>query len=457
MAPPLTDLRYPFGSAEEFIKGGFFADSQAFHLTIAWVGLLFLIFAAFFLPPKKTFSVTCATLAFVLMPYTNPAFSIRGLFPTDFFSVLTVISYFFSAFLFNKRSKSLPWHWLCFWSLIGIHSLWVFLYYNLGESSALSHRVVLILRPLISVIAGWILYGEIKEHLKVRSFLSLMVILSLGICAIVYILQMVKFAGGLVPFGTMPSAGFGGIRFGGVSNEGGHLAKLTLPLLMSILLWTNRRLRYPLFVFFSAVFLINVSATGYLSFFVLIFSVILLTLISILRRFTGRTLFVFVPVVFSVGLLAFLFNEKLNQIPAYAGLVGKVSDSINQAGSPEKDPYGRSPLIATAIINRFPLGVGFAGSTQRNMVMSQFSFVAKENNLGVNVAVASWSFFAVIIFLYLSYKFAASVWNTSIVQKSVLISLVFLMSIDVLWSSVGMFLMLLSAANPIRQLRPKSV
>jgi hypothetical protein len=449
---PLIDLRYPFGSAFEFFAGGYFYSPEAMHLSVAWFGMLGLITGVFLLLLRKVpLSLVAAILSLVLMPFTNPSFAIMGLFPSDFFALIATFSYCFESLLKPDRPIEISWQWVIFWCLVALHSGFVYVYYDLGDDKQLIHRLVLVVRPVISLIAATILFYGLKRVPVARLIFGIALVTSLLIGALVYGIQMVKFYNGVTPFGTMPSAGFGGIRFGGVSNEGGHLSKMTFPVLLAILVWIRGPSRVLLFCLFSAVFLLNVSATGYVSLGLFFILIPFFGVIALLKRLSARTIIVCLPLFVLLPAMLIPAHMVLSKVQIYSSLNHKIVDSVTRAWSPDIDQYGRSPLIAMAIIDRYPLGIGFAGSAQRNIVMSDFDFKAKENNLGVNVAMASWSYFMIPMLLFLFYKFTAGIWGASLIQKSIFLSLIFMMCIDVLWSSVGMFFMLLSATNPIEK------
>lgn len=452
----LIDLRYPFNSLPQFLSGGYYSAWQASHLLIAWIGILIITVLKIAGQSEKRLFEHFAVLSVIFAPYSNPAFMIYGLSLSDIFGLLTVVVYVFALFLPQGTKPVVPWIWVSFWVLIAVHSLFVFSFYDLGSQKEFFQRSVLVARPLMAVLVAAIVFKDLKKNASKKRVYYRLACFSLSIAAVVYVWQSYMFQSGIVPYGTMPSAGFGGVRFGGVSNEGGHLAKLSFPVLVTLLLTGSSLLHFAGFFILACVFLLNISATGYVAITVLFAGFLLLKITHLISRMPLKSKIS--VVVLSAGFMALAFNFSgiVRTIPAYSGLLYKLEDSLGQAWSPERDIYGRSPLIAKAIIDKYPLGIGYAGSTQRNIVMSNFNFIAKENNLGINVAVASWSVFSLLVFIFLLTRFTISWVGHTDLQKTVLLSLISLMAIDVLWSSPSVYLALFLAASPLCDSKFKS-
>ncbi len=448
MTPQLIDLRYPFISFVEFISRDLFWEQSAIHLVAAWLGVIALVLAVFFFRPKFRAYESFAILSVVLAPYSNPAFHIIRLSPSDIFGLLTFGFYFSGLFSKEGMRKILPWDWMSFWALVGIHSLIVFCFYDLGAEREFLERLVLVSRPIISIVVAAVVGRTIFAKQANREKMFWISFGALSVAAIVYLIQMWNFNNGITPYGTMPSAGFGGVRFGGVSNEGGHLAKLSYPVLMILLLLVDSNWKWLCFAAVSVIFLLNVSATGYVVFALFVLTAFSLHILRLLKKLSFRTILTIIPLIIFGTIIVGGSGIGLRTSPVYEGLINKIDDAIDKARSPERDIYGRSPLIAKAIIEKFPLGIGYAGSTQRNIVMSDFDFVAKENNLGINVAIASWSFFSMAIFLFLSIKFILGWLHTSSLQKAAFLSLICLMAIDVIWANAAVYCALLLAVTP---------
>jgi len=445
----VVDRRYPFNSLTEFLAGDYFEQPEARHLMVAWLGVLILTTLPFLSRAKVRFPEICAILSVIFLPYSNPAFEYGGLLIADLFAVLSVGSFFMGVCFAPMQKNRLPLDWLAFWALIAIHSIFVFSYYDLGGPQLLSQRFFLVMRPVISTLAAAIAYSAFLASDAAKKSIYKWLILSFVLSSSVYLIQFFYYQSGITPYGTMPSAGFGGIRFGGVSNEGGHLAKLTFPLLLVLLLASVNKSRWLIFTAMAAVYLLNVSATGYVVFTIFVSAVIIIFFVQKLQRLTIRTRIIGACLMASAS-LAVMQQLQQNAIsPVYEGLINKISDAIDKAEHPELDIYGRSPMIAYSLNKRYPLGTGYAGSSQRNIGMSQLYSVSGENNLGINVAIADWSYFLLAIGLFLSYKFITAWYLGSGLQKASLVSLVALMAIDVLWASTGMyFVFLLTAFRP---------
>ncbi len=443
----LIDRRYPFKSFSDFVLGGYFLEGEARHLLIAWLGVL--IFTTFYILTSRMRQYeVLAVLSVAFLPYSNPAFEVIGISIADLFAALSIVFYLLGFFMRPGSNTRLPLDWIAFWVLIALHSLLVFTFYDLGSDDLLKQRLSLVVRPLISLVAAVIVYSAFQSDKNKKRSIILALSFSALLSAVVYIVQMTSFSVEHIPYGTMPSAGFGGsLRFGGVSNEAGHLAKLTFPLLILLILTGSHKSRWLIFAFCSLIYLFNVSATGYVAYGILMTSVCILVLWRLLRKINIRSKIFVALTLLSIGIFALQMKNSLRFAPVYLGLVYKIEDAVNLASHPEKDIYGRSPLIPLAIIERYPLGIGYAGSSQRNIVMPNFNFLAKENNLGLNVALASWSYFLWAIGFYLIYKLALSWRRASLLQRSALVSLIALMAVDVLWASSGMYFALLLVSN----------
>jgi hypothetical protein len=445
----VVDKRYPFSSALEFIAAGFFLHAESFHLVVAWLGVMAIIAMTFLSRVRFAFSEACAILSVIFLPFSNPAFEYAGISPADVFAVLSVSGLLIRFTMMPVARMKIPFEWLAFWTLMALHSAFVFLFYDLGDSALFSQRILLVTRPLISILAAAAAYSTFFAVKAKRNQVYRLLVLSFFLSSIVYLIQFFSYRNGLVPYGTMPSAGFGGIRFGGVSNEGGHLAKLTFPLLLVLLLASVSKWRWLIFSVMASVYLLNVSATGYVVFSIFISVAILIFFVQQMLRLTVRTRII-AGCLIAIASLAVMQQLQQNAIsPVYAGLVNKISDALDKAEHPELDIYGRSPLIAYQMVRDYPLGTGYAGSTQRNIAMSKLYSASGENNLGINVAIACWSYFLLGIGLFLSYKFTATWYFGSQLQRAALVSLIALMAIDVLWASSGMyFAFLLTAYRP---------
>jgi hypothetical protein len=211
---------------------------------------------------------------------------------------------------------------------------------------------------------------------------------ALLISATVYLAQMTVFKLGTVPYGTMPSAGFGGQRFGGLAVEGGHLSKFTFPMILAAVLlskkpWQKAALWVAIVAFFA-----NVSASGYS--YVLFFVALTALVYTYLAVKSVRPLKL--AYLLALGLAAIVTAANFHKNPKISGLISKIEDSIQSSSNAEKDIYGRSPEILIRTLEMLPLGIGYAGSTQRNIAMAKIGLPQTENNMGFNAFFSQFSF-----------------------------------------------------------------
>jgi hypothetical protein len=205
----------------------------------------------------------------------------------------------------------------------------------------------------------------------------------------IYFLQVGVFASGTRPYGTYWDAGFTGIpSFGAVSIERGHFGKFLVQL-FPFFAWGAARRRYRLpMLLFLLVTLVNFSASS-MSF---LAGYIVITA-CLLHRYVLRpaTLKYVVPTVALVIVLASRFGEQ------YGGLVQKIVDFglRGDAGG------GRGFSVLDAYLSAYPFGIGYSGSTLRNVG------ALPQINMGAYALASQLSFLILPVFagfLWLTYR-----------------------------------------------------
>lgn len=405
------ELRYPFTSAINFYSGGYWLDPRALHLAVGhlsvFLGLFFFAVRHFIQLPFVIASAAITTSFMV-----NPSLSFAGLFVSDWLIMAAAFLGIFT--LVNLCLPKVGWWSLVFLAFVAVHSLLVFKIYDLGDSALFDQRILLVLRPFAVLLAVGFLFKGFQNVPQSKKIFKQMLYLMLFISLFTYALQFGVYKSGIIPFGTFHSAGFGGgVRFGGLANEGGHLAKLTFPLLVIALLTAQKLADFVLVVFFVCAFLVNPSASGYAFFtsFVL-FSLFFAVCYSL--KFARWKSFVAVSSAALIAVFSALILTMNSTV--ISGIYSKISDAMMVMFDPKMDIYGRSPASAFRILSEFPLGVGYAGSSQRNLAPQILKVGFGESNLGLNVLFESLSIFAlvpVVLLLLLSVNHTRRVMSSS--------------------------------------------
>jgi hypothetical protein len=265
----------------------------------------------------------------------------------------------------------------------------MFKIYDLGSAEQFVQRIILVGRPIAVFFTVCFLFHSSKQGIDAKVILKQMIFAFLLVSAVTYLVQYLVFKSEIMPFGTFPSAGFGGgVRFGGLANEGGHLSKLTFPLLILAILMTEKFSDFILVCLFIFSFMMNPSASGY-AFFAAFTAVSAIFIFWRTLRFRHVTALLAISIggIASVGLVVVMLMTS----PVLGGLGNKIGDSVLVMNNPDNDIYGRSPLIAASILEQFPTGVGYAGSTQRNLAAKLVGIKYGESNLGINVLIENSS------------------------------------------------------------------
>ena len=256
------------------------------------------------------------------------------------------------------------------------------------DTSTATMRVVLLARIFVLAI---VVLGVEALYKTQEDFVALMeVMVRFGVAAIaIYFIQAGVFLSGTRPYGTYWDAGFTGIpSFGAVSIERGHFGKL-LTMLFPFFAWAAlKQGRWVPMLLFLLVTLVNFSASSmsFLAGYVVI--TLLLLGRNVIRPSAIKWL---VPAAIVMLALASRFGEQ------YVGLMQKIVD-LGLRGDIEG---GRSFSVLEAYLSAYPLGIGYSGSTLRNVSM------LPQINMGAYVMVSQLSIVALPIFLgflWLNYR-----------------------------------------------------
>lgn len=380
----LEEVRYPWDNLAQFLSGGYPAETEALHLVLGWLFVLWLIV---WVQRNRDFAVSFrfSTLYFALTVFTNPAYTMAGVSLNEMFGVLAI-----SCLVLARRpprlSDASP---VCiglfavfFVSLL--HMLVAQLIYPELTSEAgvwftkfaINAKILVLAVNLL--IVGHTLRRGVGVDLLVKSCIAAG---TAGLC--LYVLQLGVLLSGTPPYGTYLDAGFVGVpSFGSVSVERGHFGKFMAPyfpfFLFALLAWQWRWRFYLL----TLVTLINFSASSQVFF--AAFS--MLALWKFRHRASGWTAFMG-AVVLGGAMAALLVNYW--EVFSAVGL--KIYEIAIQGD--ESTGGGRSFGTFLDYARAYPLGLGYSGSTLRTapglpeINAAHFAFVTQYSFLAVPVLV----------------------------------------------------------------------
>ena len=352
------ELRYPFNSLLDFVGGGYFAERAGLHLTIALI--VFAILTAQVMLGRGPVLKRLITVFFAGTVYNNPVFAIPG--GLHFNELAGVVAAFWLCVLLaaglkiDVRRVAIP---LVVGGLVMVaHAAFVSVLdvSLIPDTSTAIVRGVLLARIFVLAI---IVLGMESLYTTTEDFEALMrAMVRFGVAAIaIYFIQTGVFLSGTRPYGTYWDAGFTGIpSFGAVSIERGHFGKFLI-MLFPFFAWTAmRQRRWIPMGLFILVTLVNFSASS-MSFLVGYLAITVL----VLHRYVMRPAAVkwMLPAGVTVLVLASKFGEQ------YGGLVQKVLD----LGLKGDAAGGRGFDVLEAYLSAHPLGLGYSGSTLRNVGM----------------------------------------------------------------------------------------
>lgn len=350
------ELRYPFGTLFDFLGGGYFAERAGMHLTIALV--VFIVLTMQVMLGRGTALQKLITVFFAGTVYNNPVFAVPG--GLHFNELAGVVATLWIGVLLlaglrmNLRGVGIP-------LLVGglvmlIHAAFVSVLdiAVIPDTGTAIVRVVLLARIFVLAVVA---LGMEALFTTAEDFEALMnAMVRFGVAAIViYFLQTGVFLSGTRPYGTYWDAGFTGIpSFGSVSIERGHFGKFLIMLFPFFAWAAMKQRRWVAMGLFFLVTLVNFSASSmsFLAGYVAITALVLHR--YVIRPATIKWL---IPAGLTVLVLASRFAEQY----------GAVIQKVLQLGLKGDAEGGRSFSVLEAYLSAHPFGLGYSGSTLRNV------------------------------------------------------------------------------------------
>jgi hypothetical protein len=419
-----NELRYPFDSLLDFIRGGYFAERAGLHLTIALV--LFGILTMQVLLARGPFVQRLITLFFAGAVYNNAVFTVPGgLHFNEIAGVLAalwIILLMIGGLRMDVRRVGIPI--LVAGLVLLAHAALVSVFDGdlIPDNGTAVMRAVLVGRIFV---LGIIAVGMESLYRTREDFETLIeAIVRFGVAAIiVYFIQTAVFLSGTRPYGTYWDAGFTGIpSFGAVSIERGHFGKFLI-LLFPFFAWVAaKRRRWLPMLLFLLVTLVNFSASSMSFLAAYIAITVLLLFRDVVRPSTVKWL---IPAGAILVVLVSRFGEQ------YSGLVQKIMN----VGVRGEEGGGRSFSVLEAYLTAHPLGLGYSGSTLRNVG------TLPQINMGAYALVSQLSLLVIpvlVAFLWLNYRvIRESGWIGDRVVAGVLVgamlTAILIDLVDILW------------------------
>ena len=384
------ELRYPFDTLFDFVGGGFWSERAGLHLTLALI--VFAILTLQVLRGRGPMVQRLITVFIAGTVYNNPAFAVPG--GLHFNELAGVLAALWIAVLLlgglrmDVRRVAIP---LAVGGLVMLaHAAFVSVVdaaVTPDLSTAIT-RGVLIARIFVLALVVVGIEALYKTREDFERLMSAMVRFGVGAIAI-YFIQTAVFVSGTRPYGTYWDAGFTGIpSFGAVSIERGHFGKFLI-MLFPFFAWAGlKHRRWVPMVLFLVVTLVNFSASS-MSF---LAGYVLLTALVLHRRLLRPSALKWlVPGAATALVLASRFGEQ------YGGLI----DKIINLGVRGDAGGGRGFSVLEAYLSTHPFGLGFSGSTLRNVG------TLPQNNMGAWAMASQLSILVIPIFigfLWLNYR-----------------------------------------------------
>ena len=358
MLDELVENRYPYDHALDFFLGGHWSILQGLHISIAWA---FVAVASGFVLCQfgMKFSARCATLYFALAVFNNPAFELAGIKLNEYFGMLamasTFVEFYFFKTPFDFRSP-VVWGLMLTFSLAVTHGILMGIAYpeiNPDVATWLV-RAAVNFKILVLAVNLWIV-GLAARKTRYFDFLIKSVVACGTTGTLIYLLQILITLTGTLPYGTYIDAGFVGIpSYGSVSIERGHFGKMMAPLAPFFLFAWHRYGWGVAFALFCLTALINISASS-LSFFAIFALMAILTF--------RKEAFVLKKMIWASPLLIFLLLGTIEYHDVFYGVIDKIYDLA--ISGDEEAIGGRSSGVFLEYLSKYPLGLGYGGSTLR--------------------------------------------------------------------------------------------
>lgn len=341
------DVRYPFTSAIDFFKNAHFLELEALHLTIGFVLLSVAVIRLFFLN-RSSITLKFSIIFFCASIFNNPSYKI-GITISELTGVCAALLFILrGTFSFNPFSKYMVW----FFTIALLHYFVLVLVDENVSKNFEFYRLAIFMKIPVLCLNVMVLFHYIKNDKDVRYFIkqALFFFNSVGI---VYSLQIGLFLSGIIPYGTFSPAGWVETplpSFGGPSIERGHLGKFFVPLFPFYLycyLYLGLRKSY---VSYLLVAFLNFSASSY--------AFLILYLIGTITLFYNKFRQLVIIMLLSLISVLLIFITSAIGVAKKVYYLGIVAEK-GQGG-------GRSFEWLYDILERFPYGYGYGGSSFRN-------------------------------------------------------------------------------------------
>jgi hypothetical protein len=358
MQPIQEDFIYPFWSAWEFLRDGYWTDPRALHIVAGFFLALWLIWRTlrnndFHLAHKLV------ALYFALQPFNNLAYQLfPGASLGDLFGLLIVAYCLVRAFLNPagiELSRGLHWYLAGAGLIFVLHAVIIgVIYPQLNADGAWVVRIAVLFKIFVLAAAVMLFNEQFTTEESVRWFVNRIVSFAL-VGIVIYLAEGIMLLNGNLPYGTFLGAGFVPVPcFGSVSIERGHFGKFItplFPLFMLAYLWSRRKLSFLLFVFVT---LINISASSLIFF---AGYVVLSCLTSWRSLWKAR---VFFPAVAMIGVTVAIGVWQ-------SDLLISVYDKVVSLAIRGEGQGGRGLQNFLAYLDKYPWGLSYGGSSLRNL------------------------------------------------------------------------------------------
>lgn len=423
----LYDFRYPFNSIIDFFSGKYFLKIEALHLTVGYIALFYFIVRVM-TKKRLPLSLRFALIYFAGTIFNNFAYSLSGVTIADFFGILAVLLFIGSRF--RIRLNPLSKYMLFFASVALIQLLLVSLFDETLLQSLDFKRFAVIFKIFVLSINIIILFTYLDDNKKIEMFIKNAIFL-FNIVAICYIIQILVFVSGTLPYGSFSPAGWSHSivpSFGSVSIERGHLGKFFVPLFPLYLFAYNKyRYKKSIILFFLVAFL-NFSASAYIFLLTYLF-------LSSLLFYKELKFLIFMGMTF-ITIILIYFHEQIFTLFEKVYELAIVQDASG----------GRSFGLIIPIWHNYPFGYGYGGSTFRNL----HGIEGLDLNNSIVVFWGELSFVGVLIVLAFSYliyrvfRFVKTVDRQYLFEKKLFLisflTMLLIFSADVLYFSPTVWL-----------------